>query len=62
MFLDNPDYVKTAHDKGMTVNAWTVNRDDTMRSLIYLGIDALTTNEPLLARKVLGNDEFKLAK
>ena len=62
VFLDNPDYVKTAHEKGMTVNAWTVNRDDTMRSLIYLGIDALTTNEPLLARKVLGDDEFKLAK
>ena len=46
----------------MTVNAWTVNNDHNMRSLIYLGIDALTTNEPLLARKVLGDKEFKLAK
>ena len=62
VFIDNPDYVQTAHDKGMTVNAWTVNRDHNMRSLIYLGIDALTTNEPLLARKVLGDREFKLKK
>ena len=62
VFIDNPDYVQSAHDKGMTVNAWTVNRDHNMRSLIYLGIDALTTNEPLLARKVLGDREFKLKK
>lgn len=58
----NPDYVKEAHDHGMTVNAWTVNKDYNMRSLLYLGIEALTTNEPLLARKVLGDNEFKLAK
>jgi glycerophosphoryl diester phosphodiesterase len=62
VFIENPDYVQAAHDKGMTVNAWTVNKDHNMRSLIYLGIDALTTNEPLLARKVLGDREFKLAK
>ena len=62
VFIENPDYVQAAHDKGMTVNAWTVNKDHNMRSLIYLGIDALTTNEPLLARKVLGEREFKLAK
>ena len=62
VLIENPDYVQAAHDKGMTVNAWTVNRDHNMRSLIYLGIDALTTNEPLLARKVLGDREFKLAK
>ena len=62
VLINNPDYVQEAHDKGMTVNAWTVNNDHNMRSLIYLGIDALTTNEPLLARKVLGDKEFKLAK
>ena len=62
VLLDNPDYVKAAHDKGMTVNAWTVNKDATMRSLFYLGIDAVTTNEPMLARQVLGDREFKLAK
>ena len=62
VLIENPDYVQAAHDKGMTVNAWTVNRDHNMRSLIYLGIDALTTNEPLLARKVLGDREFKLEK
>ena len=62
VLIENPDYVQAAHDKGMTVNAWTVNRDHNMRSLIYLGIDALTTNEPLLARKVLGDREFKLGK
>ena len=62
VFFANPDYVQTAHDRGMTVNAWTVNKDYNMRSLLYLGIDALTTNEPLLARKVLGAKEFKVSK
>lgn len=62
VLIENPDYVQQAHDKGMTVNTWTVNRDHNMRSLIYLGIDALTTNEPLLARKVLGDKEYKLTK
>ena len=57
-----PDYVKTAHSKGMSVNVWTVDQDDAMKSFIYTGVDAITTNEPMVARSVLGDKEFKLAK
>ncbi len=59
MFKAHPDWVKTAHDKGMSVNAWTVNKEDDIKKMIELGVDAITTNEPLLARQILGDKEYK---
>lgn len=59
MFKAHPDWVKAAHDKGMSVNAWTVNKEDDIRRMIELGVDAITTNEPLLVRSILGDKEFK---
>lgn len=61
-FSEFPDWVKTAHDNGMSVNVWTVDIEDVMRSMCFLGVDQLTTNEPIVARAVLGDKEFKLAK
>lgn len=54
-----PGYVEEAHNLGMSVNAWTVNDEETMKSLFDLGINQLTTNDPLLARKLLGKKEYK---
>lgn len=62
VFKVSPGYVKKCHERGMSVNAWTVDKESTMQSLIELGLDQITTNEPLLARQVLGDREFKLAK
>ncbi len=45
--------VKRAHELGMAVNAWTVNDADEMRRLAAAGIDALITDVPDLARRVL---------
>lgn len=42
-----------AHELGMTVNAWTVNDEDEMRRLATLGVDAVITDAPDLARRVL---------
>lgn len=58
----HPEYVKDAHAKGMSVNVWTVNKEKDMKSFAKLCVDAITTNEPMTTRKVLGNKEFKLAK
>ena len=59
MFVLHPAWVKTAHQLGMSVNAWTVNGKKDIQEMINLGLDAITTNEPLLTRELLGDKEFK---
>lgn len=46
--------VTRAHELGMTVNVWTVNHEDEMRRLAATGIDAVITDVPDVARRVLG--------
>ena len=58
----HPEWIKEAHDNGMSVNVWTVNKEKDMQFFMEAGVDAITTNEPLLLRKVLGDKEFKNAK
>lgn len=62
VFFSFPDYIKKCHELGMSANVWTVDKEHNMHSLIHMGVDQLTTNEPLLAREILGDEEFKLAK
>lgn len=50
-FNQHPDWVKRAHDLGMTVNVWTVDFAPEMRRLMKLGVDVITTNKPLLLKK-----------
>lgn len=50
-FHKHPDWVKRAHDLGLTVNVWTVDLAVEMRYLMDLGVDVITTNKPLLLRK-----------
>lgn len=45
--------VTRAHELGMTVNAWTVNDEDEMRRLAAAGVDAVITDVPDVARRVL---------
>ena len=51
--------VERAHKLGMSTNVWTVNEPEKMKEYIALGIDAITTNEPLVLRDILGDKEFK---
>lgn len=59
VFYKHPEWVKEAHDLGMSVNIWTVNKEDDMKAMIALGVDCITTNEPLLVRSLLGTDELR---
>lgn len=59
MFQAHPEWVKNAHDLGMSVNAWTVNKEKDIQKMIEVGVDAITTNEPLLVRQLLGEKEYK---
>ena len=46
--------VDRAHAAGKRVNVWTVNAEADMRRMIGLGIDALITDDPALACRLLG--------
>ena len=55
--LAGPAAVETvtrAHAHGMAVNAWTVNDEDEIHRLAAAGVDALITDVPDVARRVLG--------
>lgn len=49
----NPEWIKQAHDMGMQVNAWTINKESQMKWLIDNGVDFITTNNPLLLQQLL---------
>jgi len=59
-FQKHPEWVKEAHSLGMSVNVWTVNEEKLMKEMIDLGVDAITTNEPLLLRSILKESEKRL--
>lgn len=60
VFKHHPEWVSQAHELGMSVNVWTVNSKNVMKEMIKLGVDAITTNEPLLLRSILKEKENRL--
>lgn len=46
-------FVSAAHRAGLPVKVWTVNEVPAMRRLLALGVDALITDRPDLARSVV---------
>ncbi|MGI6573172.1 MAG: glycerophosphodiester phosphodiesterase [Fermentimonas sp.] len=53
VFLNNPTWVKEAHELGQKVNVWTVNRPEDIQKMIDMKVDYITTDEPLLVREIL---------
>ncbi|HEV8340522.1 MAG TPA: glycerophosphodiester phosphodiesterase family protein [bacterium] len=49
-----PDLVPLAHSHGLAVVGWTVNAADQMERLAAMEVDAIITDLPDLARRVLG--------
>lgn len=58
-FRNNPTWVDEAHELGMSVNVWTVNNEEDMKFFYEMGVDQLTTDNPLVARKVLEQNGIK---
>ncbi len=50
---NNPGWVKESHDLGLKVNVWTVNSPEDIQQMIDLNVDFITTDEPLLVKKLL---------
>ena len=46
-FEKHPEWVKEAHDLGMTVNVWTVNTPEKAKEMRDLGVDSITTDYPM---------------
>lgn len=51
--------IKSAHEAGKTVHAWTVNGKVEMERLKQLEVDDMITDRPVLAREVLYGEEAK---
>ncbi|SMO40593.1 Glycerophosphoryl diester phosphodiesterase [Saccharicrinis carchari] len=48
IFKRNPEWIKSAKDLGLSLNAWTVNKPDDMDWLLANDFDYITTDEPEL--------------
>jgi glycerophosphoryl diester phosphodiesterase len=46
--------VHTVHDIGAKIIAWTVDNPSEMERLVTLGVDAICTNHPERARRIIG--------
>jgi glycerophosphoryl diester phosphodiesterase len=55
--LVTPRFVRSAHEKGLTLHTWTVDDPTRMVDLIELGVDGIITNDPVLTRKVIDQME-----
>ena len=53
VFDKHPEWVKEAHDLGMSVNVWTVDDPADIARMRDLCVDQITTDDPALVRKVL---------
>jgi glycerophosphoryl diester phosphodiesterase len=46
--------VRAAHAAGLAIGVWTVNDADTIRRMLDLGVDILTSDRPDLAKQLRG--------
>lgn len=50
----NQSWIRYAHKLGMTVNVWTVNKEEDIRWCIQKGVDYITTDDPMLVKSIIG--------
>ena len=50
--LDDATWYPEARKLGMSINTWTVNDPAQMETLFKMGVDQLTTDNPMQAREV----------
>ena len=49
----NQNMYDRARANGMSINTWTVNKEEDIRKMIELGVDQITSDYPLLVRQIL---------
>lgn len=53
-YLIDRALVQEARQRGLKVHVWTVNEEEAIKQLVHLGVDAIITNTPDLAKKIVG--------
>lgn len=53
VYRKHPEWVKEAHDLGMNVNVWTVDKAEDIEAMRDLGVDYITTNAPVLCQQLI---------
>lgn len=51
--------VDMAHEEGLVVNVWTVNKENDMMQMIKYGVDAIITDYPLVLKEVCEKNNIK---
>jgi glycerophosphoryl diester phosphodiesterase len=59
---EHQEWVKEAKDLGMSVNVWTVNKEKNMEEMFNMGVNYLTTDNPLKARALMKKMNIKELK
>jgi len=49
----NADLVRQVRDAGLKLFVWTVNKPEDIRRFASLGVDGITTDDPVMARQAL---------
>ena len=50
----NKNWIEEAHQLKMSVNVWTVNDEADMQEMIAAGVDYITTDKPMVVKKLTG--------
>lgn len=53
VFQKHPEWIQSAKENNIDLNAWTVNEEKTMNWLLENGFDFITTNEPELLFQII---------
>lgn len=61
-FYQHPEWIEHARNHGMSLNIWTVDQREDLEKVIAMEPDAITTNNPMLLREMLGDRELKQKK
>lgn len=51
--LQYPGFMEQAREKGLKVHVWTVNEEEHLRQMRKMNVDAVITNYPDRARKIV---------
>lgn len=60
--INDKNWVKRAKSHGMTVNTWTVNKEEAMEGVLEAGVDQVTTDHPEVFRTLLKKKGIKEIK
>lgn len=55
LWLVNKRMVKKAHENGIIVNPWTVNKPGDIKRLVKYGVDGIITDVPNVAKRIVEN-------